>query len=216
MTSESPLPFIFIHIPKCAGTSIELALMRTCLGVQNWKELGPHRAAVHCLPQSGRQHNKLRWFSKHGFPIERYFKFALVRNPWHRAISQIRYLKKNTGTQLFKGDTLKQNVEILCNTTRWIWGQDLGAQQCDYLRGANGDLEMDFIGRFESLHQDFNTICVRLGIQTPELPHIFRSEVANRYANDLDRESIELIRRKYADDVRLFGYDYDIANTLAT
>ncbi|MBI2080545.1 MAG: molybdopterin-dependent oxidoreductase, partial [candidate division NC10 bacterium] len=43
--------------------------------------------------------------------------------------------------------------------------------QTDYLVDLHGKLLTDFLGRFENLQDDFGTICKRIGVPTPELPH---------------------------------------------
>ncbi|WP_265593322.1 sulfotransferase family 2 domain-containing protein [Verrucomicrobium sp. BvORR034] len=209
MIASLPKPFIFIHIPKCAGTSIENALMNSCLGVPDWSKLSKEMARRHCLPPTGRQHNKIKWFQKSNYDLPAYFKFAFVRNPWSRAVSQVRYLQARTGKQVFNGKCISDNLKILCFTRQWLWGQDLGAQQSDYLTDKEGRLNVDFIGRFEHLEADFSLICNRLGIKTPELPHIFKQEDLGHYSTHYDEELVQQIGQKYCDDIRLFGYQFE-------
>lgn len=74
------------------------------------------------------------------------FSFAFVRNPWDRLVSWVHR------TSTWPPDRFDQ----------------LGLEpQVDYILDEDGKPLVDFIGRFESLADDFNTICGHLGIPTP-------------------------------------------------
>jgi hypothetical protein len=47
--------------------------------------------------------------------------------------------------------------------------------QYDFLFDEQGRLLVDFVGRYESLQADFDTVCARLGIPPTPLPHENRS-----------------------------------------
>ena len=84
--------FLFIHIPKAAGTSVKSAL-------KPWTTTPPPTRANRLLTQARlpRDYSKRRW-RKHGtllhaqrrIPAEDFhtlFKFSFVRNPWNRLVS---------------------------------------------------------------------------------------------------------------------------------
>jgi hypothetical protein len=52
--------------------------------------------------------------------------------------------------------------------------------QYDMLHDADGRLLVDFVGRFESLQEDFRRVCAKLGIESAELPHRNRSDKKSR------------------------------------
>ena len=89
---------IFIHIPKCAGQSIENIFLRD-LGL-SWKERhplllrprkdnekGPERLA-HLYAE---EYFKLGYISKEKY--DKFFKFSIVRNPVDRILSEINFQK---------------------------------------------------------------------------------------------------------------------------
>src|SRR6187402_3169911 len=66
---------IFVHIPKTAGNSINRVFG---VGWENHKDLARYHAEI---PRE---------------TFERYFKFAIVRNPWDRLLSDYNYQKKKS------------------------------------------------------------------------------------------------------------------------
>jgi hypothetical protein len=68
------LECIFIHVPRCAGTSVSSGLFG--------RPSGTHINAR--MFQT--VYSRGEW--------ERYFKFAFVRSPWDRLLSAFRYLRK--------------------------------------------------------------------------------------------------------------------------
>src|SRR5271166_1307490 len=67
---------IFIHIPRCAGTSIEIWLTG-----QDWWDTDPR--CKHLIASQARKLYASYW--------NRYFKFAVVRDPVERVISLLKY-----------------------------------------------------------------------------------------------------------------------------
>jgi hypothetical protein len=210
MIGWKPRPFIFVHIPKSAGTSIEKALIPVVSQHQDFKDLSEDERTKFWLPgNKGLQHLKLRRYQQH-YKLEKYFKFAFVRNPWDRAISQIEYLRTRAHAGILAKGTFKERLQVYCSTKRIIWGQDLGACQLDYLKDASGKLRMNFIGRFETLTADFENICILLGINQPlKLQHIFNSNRSLHYSEFYDDESYTWVKQRFSKDIDCFGYKFE-------
>jgi hypothetical protein len=208
MISPKPKPFIFVHIPKCAGTSIEQALIPIVTPHRGFKDLTQEARSQFWLPGRGLlQHSKIRRYGG-VFPLDAYFKFAFVRNPWERVISQIEYLRSK-GVPMFQRGELKEQIKRYCETEKWFLGHDVGACQLDYLQWPEGELAMDFVGRFENLLPDFATICGRLGIDpVPPLPHVFNSRRQHHYRDYYDGESRAWIAERFARDIDFFRYEF--------
>jgi hypothetical protein len=210
MISWKPRPFIFIHIPRCAGTSIEQALLPMATAAAVVEELSTADRAKHWLPGArGRQHAKLARMETVG-PLGEFFKFTIVRNPWARAVSQIEYLRAKQKKPPFTSDDFRENLRVYCEARGISHGHDLAAGQLDYLHDVSGAVAMDFIGRFESLSDDFKKICKKLGMaKPPVLPHIHSSRRARPYQDYYDKKTADWIRRRFARDIEYFGYQFD-------
>jgi len=213
MIGWNPKPFIFVHIPKNAGTSVEKALIPFISRHQDFKDFSEQERSKFWLPSNkGHQHRKLRRYEQH-FKLNKYFKFVFVRNPWDRAISQIEYLRTKVGAAIFARNTFKERLLKYCSTNKNIGGHDLGACQLDYMLDDSGKVAVDYVGRFESLDEDFNKICFAIGIDVPPpLPHIFHSNRKLHYSEYYDEESADWIRERFERDIDYFGYRYERLN----
>jgi hypothetical protein len=211
MIAQRPRPFVFVHIPKCAGTSIEHALIYAATGRRKPQELSLPERQLHWLPGSRRQHARLEKYAQ-SYALGEYFKFSFVRNPWDRAISQIDYLRQKfmEGRKLFSSNHYKENLWTYCNSSARIGFHNLALNQIDYLTLPSGALGVDFIGRFESLQQDFQTICPLIGLEPPpSLPHAINAKRDAPYHSYYDAESADWVRRRFSKDIKHFGYDFE-------
>lgn len=205
MIADLPKPFLFIHIPKTAGTSMEKALVLRVLGVSDWNSLDVRIRRRHALFGSeGLQHAKLRWFEKRRF-LEGRFVFTIVRNPFDRALSEIHYLRRRHG--VFAHASWKANLMEFAETAGYVVNHDLGACQVDWITDASGRIRCDEIVRFEDLGRGVNRVwkALRLG-GVQWLPHWFDSGRIQPWREFYDSESEEAIRRKYERDFDELGY----------
>ena len=137
-----------------------------------------------------------------------YFKFAFVRNPWDRLVSWYhmctqraaennfsRYIKENAPT--FDDFVIKTTTGIAEKTTY---------NQLDYVTDENGVVMLDFVGRYETLHEGLAIVKVRLNLSF-ELPHVNKSDHKN-YREYYTNETREIVAQRFARDVRYFGYDF--------
>jgi hypothetical protein len=225
---------LFVHIPKTAGQSVEQVFLRL-LGL-TWEtraalllrgnddpRLGPPRLA----------HLTAAEYVSCGYlaPAEfaSYFKFSFVRNPWDRIVSEYKY-RRHPVTIDFKTYLFKRlPAPGWSETYRHI------VPQYDFLYDDSGRLLVDFVGRFERLQADFDTICSRIGIPPTPLPRANRSlddarprsfrELRRRirraiwsregkhtfphYTAYYDDESREYVGQLYRKDVQAFSYTFD-------
>ncbi len=92
--------------------------------------------------------------------FDRYFKFAFVRNPWDRLVSEYEFLLERPShgrhARVKKLDGFKHFIEMQ------IPRKD--AYQINMLCDRQGNLLMDFVGKLENLESDWQTVCTRIGI----------------------------------------------------
>lgn len=201
---------IFIHITKCAGTSIETAL-------------GHFDGYAWEMYRGGQDHRTIKQI-KNGFvnkndrnpncqlivnqqQFNDYFKFTFVRNPWDRLYSVYEYVKthKNHKKQfnMLPDTTFKEFLKSYIESGRLFF-----RSQLSYIQDVDGSIPLDFIGRFENLQEDFDIVRQKLG--TNKIPHLTHSNKSSNYGykKKYDEETIELVRDFYKEEIEVFGYNY--------
>jgi hypothetical protein len=155
--------------------------------------------------------------------FDSYFKFAMVRNPWTRILSEYRY-RNYFHHRSFKDFVLnKMPRPGFDDKYRHVM------PQYDLLYDADGRQLVDFIGRFETLQRDFDRVCATLGIKDSVLPHRNRSDKKSRdlkrklrnilfmngenqhdsLTDFYDDETREAVAEFYRIDIETFGYQFN-------
>ena len=186
--------FIFVHITKCGGTSVENALEKYG-GEYLWNRdemTNENHQYIHPKHVLAEKYSLTKYWKNS-------FKFTFVRNPWSREISAYFYRKRMTD---FRG-TFEEHLA----STNFIVNPLHHGNQYNWLVSHNGKMELDFIGKFENFQQDFNTICDKIGIPHQELPHDNKTK-HKHYTEYYDDETREIVAEKYAKDIEYFGYKF--------
>jgi hypothetical protein len=219
---------IFVHIPKVAGQSIEHFFMdrlaldreqdRKALLLQ--KNHDPALGTQQLSHLSAAEYLNCGHISADDF--SRYFKFSFVRNPWSRILSEYRY------RNYFKHLSFRDFVLNKLPKPGWDDKYRHVMPQYDMLHDDQGNLLVDFVGRFENLQADFDTVCRRLEIAHSKVPHQNKSDKRSRnlkrrvrnlmYQNGenrvcaphelYDRESRDAVAAYYRKDIEAFGYEF--------
>jgi hypothetical protein len=141
---------------------------------------------------------------KRFIPLD-YFKFAFVRNPFQLIYSSwARNLEtKNTNhTKTFKEyvEGIKEGT-IAKVHTHWT--------QWEYL-SYKGELELDFIGRFENILDDWKHVLEVVGLEGVDLPRLNQNEEkdTSRYREAYTPAMRRFVEKKYAKDLEVFGYEF--------
>jgi hypothetical protein len=128
-----------------------------------------------------------------------------VRNPWARAFS---WYGNCVGQPVLRERFGLTPSTPVADFLRARVGKGALRPQLTWLKDARGALPLDFIGRFETLHRDFATVCARLGLPPPALPHARKGSGAD-YREHYDNSTRDLVARVYAEEIALFGYTFD-------
>lgn len=70
------------------------------------------------------------------------------------------------------------------------------------------DHEIDFLMRFESLQEDFKTVCEHLKIDNIVLPHRNKSS-RKHYSYYYDSDLIQLVKNKFLDEIEFGAYTFE-------
>jgi Sulfotransferase family len=194
--------FLFVHIPKTAGNSIQSVLRD-----YSEDELVALRKEQDGIERFGLRNRNYK-LKKHSTLSEYYdalgdeqfrglYKFTCVRNPWDRMVSY--YF---TPTQTPEAWNWKKFRETISKAT----------SVPDYLRLDNDNSDpfanVDCIMRFENLANDFRGVCSAIGISPPTLPQYNRS-TRDHYSKYYDDELRELVRTRFGPEIDRFGYRFE-------
>ncbi|RUO75809.1 sulfotransferase family 2 domain-containing protein [Idiomarina seosinensis] len=184
---------LFVHIPKAAGSAVCMSLFGHQVG-----------------------HKKIAdyYFSDYQGTAS-LFKFAFVRHPITRFESSFHFLRSNSPFLSDKGmqQQLAKFADInafcdafLADPKSYSSLHFVPQYQFLSYTGNRKDKQIgvDYIGRFESIDEDFATVCQQLGVSR-ELPQLNVNKQLQRLS--LDAERSERLREYYDTDFYLFGYN---------
>jgi hypothetical protein len=196
--------FVFIHIQKTGGSSIEAALASVtpdAIGRFDSLPAASDPGKSRHLFASDLQNflDEEVWNSC--------YKFAFTRNPWARLVSWynmcierptnrfMRLVKEQTNTF----EEFLNLSDRLTEKTRW--------NQADYVTDSSGRLIVDFVGRFEKLTEGFGTVCRHLQVDL-KLPHKNRGSAVD-YRAFYTAQTRRLVAERFARDIEMFGYSFE-------
>lgn len=206
------LKCIFIHIPKCGGSSIERTLWprpedRNEANLY-WGFISKYRnkyqtgGLQHLLASQVREEVGEKIF-------ETFYKFAFTRNPWDRIVSQFVYMQQRPDLMDYIGMSLntefKSYLDLIQQKEHVQW-----MPQHKFLLDEDGTPLIDHIGRLESFKTDFSSILADLKLDASmQVAHINRTDrkPIKEYYND--RETVETVADIYSEDINLLGYSFD-------
>jgi hypothetical protein len=80
--------------------------------------------------------------------------------------------------------------------------------QYTWIYDNKGNLQVDFLGRFENLYNDFETIKETIGMPDIELEHHNITERPRDYRLGYNSRTKEAVASYYKKDIELFNYTY--------
>ncbi len=195
--------FIFIHIPKTAGTSISTALRPYGLTGEGHYTLQEFQDATSITDDQ----------------LNTFYKFATVRNPWDLIVSHYFYCKmKNSywhsevnqhpDYKLANNIKFKEFVRLLVNDK--LNTSITRRQQSHWL-----DKRLDFLIRFETLKEDFAKVCNEIGWTgtrywgSDVILNNLNPSKHNHYSTYYDDESRDWVATCFSKDIKRLGYEFE-------
>jgi hypothetical protein len=211
--------FIFIHVPKAAGTSINSALSMhdafypvrnhaAAARAAHAEKIGlPATAAA--LSEHASARDFIRVLGRETFAG--YYSFAFVRNPWDVAVSWFHYRLINPAISGHKDAEAAGSFPAYVK--KHLTGPDgprLAGVQHPFVVDDAGDVAVSFVGRYESLEADYGLVKRLLKVETLTLDH-FNQSYHPAWPSLYTRETFALVGALVARDAQLFGYAQDPA-----
>lgn len=217
MISESH-KFIFVHIPKTGGNSIQSQIIRYSedkLVSTNSLQDGVERFEVRHGNSGLRKHSTLTEYKKvlDSDFFHSAFKFCVIRNPWDRLISF--YFSPHRGKQNWdKGEFIRFarkvkpvrkfiQIEGVLEKINSRLGTNLFPTNRNPL-----NIDLDYVLKFESLNEDYEVLCKKLNIAFNPLP-VRNKSTRDHYSKYYDSQLIQLIEELFEDEIRFGNYQFE-------
>ena len=182
---------IFIHTPKCAGESIETVLAGKPYNRSGFRGHPEKHWGVHEI--------------SHKYPEEfiQYYKFSIVRNPWDRVVSWVKY--RDMRYQRAEGTFEGRMQSDLCDK---VFLNFMLEHSFSSMLFMGNRLAVDSVIRFENLEDEFPKICNYLGVRNKGLPHV-NSTKHRHYSSYYTNSSRERVAELFCQDIQYFNYSFE-------
>jgi hypothetical protein len=204
MYSESH-KFLYVHIPKTAGTSVQTALLKYVADAEGFRRgadgKGPGFDGINArfgLDKHASYDDYARTLGR--LNIRSSYVFACIRNPWDRAIS--RYYWDTKGEIGWDKIEFIRRLQFM-KPLPWYMSRKYDRFfHIDYRKRFNK------IMRYETLAADFGQVCDDIGI--PREPLQIRNKVEREhYSRYYDADLRDRVARQYQEEIKMFGYDFE-------
>lgn len=207
---------IFVHIPKCAGTSIEAALgMHGAVANVGLEPYVNQTVNPDTFFGADAQHYSIRYIQSRveAKVFNEYFKFAFVRNPYDRFVSPVAWKADHTGELKWYRNVEPTQAEFNNALYRLLRDRIAGRPlhphlipQSEFVVDSTGKLCVDFIGKIENLEDDWIEVSDQIGVRVPlEMRMKSAHRPYTEYYNFITRFLLWLVYRK---DAKRFGYTF--------
>ena len=175
--------FIFIHVPRTGGKSIEFQLKKR-------------------FNLIGDKHQSLFEIMDY-VDVSGFFKFTFVRNPWDVVISKY-FATYYSDINFLAGKTLSYFLENYSPAPNEVGDS--------FFEFFNPD-DMDFIGRFEDREQGLEVISEQIGIDldphfSVKSKEMQKAKSKKKFWDYYDEETAEKVYNKYKLDREYFNYKF--------
>jgi chondroitin 4-sulfotransferase 11 len=189
---------IFVHVPKAAGTSVNIALYGRPMGHYSVMEI------KRTFPRMCKS-----------VPV-----FSLVRNPWSRTYSAWKFAKAGATDIMGIHNPEQYRVSSFnCFESflkEWLVGKDLNRldfvfkPQTDFLCDERGNIMVDFLGKVENMSEVNDYVSNIVG-----RPVIIGKKNSTAIEDDYrkyykDSEMVDIVYNLYKEDFHNFGYKCEI------
>ena len=188
--------YLFFHVPKTAGTEIRKWLKSNSSNITDlwlWDKQGVDKGHLH-------RHNISKYINLSDHV--HYYKFAFVRNPYHRIYSAYNEVK-------WKGPCKQNSFEqILTNfISKQLWNKiDVHFRpQSHFIIDANDKLMINDYYKYEELEYSLNLLTKKFN-NNPFVNKKTNKHNYHTYFENYSQQMIDIINITYAEDFEKFNY----------
>ncbi len=197
--------FIFVHNQKTGGQSVARYLAETVADVR--AILPRHSITRHGIGKLG----PATWAG--------YYSFGFVRNPWARLVSWYNMITERPQKEFIfwrhvraNASNFEEFIELCVSgiqTADRLGVRERGVlrNQIDYFTAETGEVAVNFIGKFENIQNDFDSVLQKLDLPRAELPKINFTQKID-YRTCYSDTTAALIEQCFEKDIKFFGYTF--------
>jgi hypothetical protein len=211
--------FIFIHVPKTGGNSIQNTLKY--YSEDEIVILAKHHDGIERFEVRNSQYNTTKHSSLSHYKsildadiYRSLYKFCTIRNPWDMMISY--YFSPHRGINEWDRNKFMTLVNTVPTLRQYICEKSLKDsvfKKVDTLPpnlSGKLDADVDFIMKFECLNQDFKLACKQLAIPFSPLQKR-NSSIRDHYSKYYDEELIKVVSDKFIEEIEYGSYSFEKA-----
>ena len=219
------LKCIYVHIPRCAGTSINHWLF-TSGGITEKRQSDYQFPNTHIM--FGNLYTRAGVYElDHATPeifikfvdqrfLDSYFKFTFVRNPWDRLLSEYLRKEKYNDNRFIdiEGMNFTKFVKNLYERFHEVLNGSQSHEaishfipQYQFVFDSSGNKFVDFIGKFENLDHDLKIAASKIGLMSVQLINS-HATTHDSYVEYYEEETINLVAQMYEQDIQTFDYTF--------
>jgi hypothetical protein len=196
----------FIHIPKCAGTTIEKAL-----GMQK-EEFFFSKNRFNTLFKVSPQHFTYKNL-KIICNLDKFKLFTVVRNPYDRIVSEYKYIQneENEYWEDFKNinfDSFIEKIFLLDELKRWCLFDSHFDLQYNFIEDGENLIKLF---KYENLQEAFDWLN-SLTDSTITFPHERNSEKMHYSFYYKYKKTIDIVSEFYKKDLEYFNYSFEMTD----
>lgn len=203
---------IFIHIPKCGGTSVEDCLWTDDYSVRSAKNLwmGFVDPMHNKYQTGGLQHLTAKYIQQEVGSVlfDRCFKFTVCRDPLDRIISQFRFMKYRKDLREFVGLPEEYDFNMYIDHIK-IKPHVQWMPQVNFLIDEFGKIIVDKIYYLEEISIDFSEMRADLRLDIKSLP--LKNSTPNKNIPILSNSTIDRVFEIFEIDYKILEYSMDIS-----
>lgn len=195
--------FIFIHIPKTAGTTI----------CSSWEGSILKQICRDTGVLGGGHKTVLQLKKKFPKEFKTYLKFTVVRNPYDRFVSKF-YFKQRKPRKEFELEWSDKEVDGLLPQLFWITDNENIYKKMppDFRPELHyGNIIVDRVLRFENLNFELESVFNELGLPKSVIdifPHFRQTRAEFTYDKYFDEKLKSICAYLYREDLKRFDYSW--------
>jgi len=207
--------FLFIHVPKTGGNSIQNVLQEFSddeIVCSEEHHDGVERFGIRNSRYKIKKHSPLAQYKRELNPdlFNSLFKFAIIRNPWDKMVSW--YFSPGRGREGWDRDAFIEMVHkkppLSHHVIHPTFTEKVARKLSMPRQYPKLDRDIDLLLSFERLNEDFKKLCERIGVPPVDLP-VRNKSSREHYSHYYDDELKSLVAERYRDEIEFGRYEFE-------